>query len=262
MQHFLIKTIILICILFFHQIKSNAIDSGYSGDKPLFVEITTDWCFACKYLEPTVEELKREYGEKVIFVRLNATSEETIYEAQQIAASYGILEFFNNNRNAFPRVAIYCPGALSPKENLLGANKRDIYTGILDNLLLNASSVCSIGGRPPITATSGDGRPEKEEQIEVASRPDLAEFLERPLGVTGSGRPNELTFWTYGIPMPLGVYFYSRALTLPECAGGNQVLCYKGDDINKPSQVADTQPVFKPYNPNATRNEKGYKYVN
>ena len=101
----IIKTLILVCALFFHSLDSQAMDPGYDGDKPLFVTITTDWCFACKYLEPTIEELKRQYSGQITFIKLDASSEQSIAQAQLIAQSYGISEFFNSNRKYESKLA-------------------------------------------------------------------------------------------------------------------------------------------------------------
>ncbi|MBI3590874.1 MAG: hypothetical protein HY094_05790 [Candidatus Melainabacteria bacterium] len=260
-KNILVKALILVCCLFFHPLNSQAMDPGYDGDKPLFVTITTDWCFACKYLEPTVEELKREYGGQITFVKLDASSEQSISQAQLIAQSYGIAEFFNNNRNAFPRVAIYCPGGLSPTKNLLGANKIENYRGILDDLLLNQNKICNIDGRPPSSADSGQDRPNEPKQTEViVGRPDEPSLLlDRPKEALASGRPPELTFWTIGQPIPY--YAYYQYLSLPKCSGTNQIICSNQTDTYAGSNQPVQGPVFKPWDPNATRNEKGFNAV-
>lgn len=260
-KNIVLKTILLLCIFFLQPLNSKAMDPGYNGDKPLFVEISTDWCFACKILEPIIEELKKEYAGQVTFIKLNPTSDETLQVSQETALNFGISEFFNGNRNAFPRVAIYCPGGLSPTNNLLGANTIDLYRNILNDLVFNSTTTCSLNGRPPI-ADNAAGRPDEPEQIEIITgRPDEAKILDRPQEFRGSGRPNELSFWTYGQPMPLYTYLHSLSLTLPECTGANQTLCYKGNDKKELQQSSDGQkPAFKPYNPNITRDEKGLHF--
>ncbi len=253
----ILKAILLICLIFAQPLSSKAIDHGYDGDKPLFIEISTDWCYACKMLEPTIVELEKEYEGKVTFVRLNPTSDETLQEAEQKALDLGISEFFNNNRNAFPRVAVYAPGGISPTSNILGANKIDLYRSVLNGLI--SSSTNSFNGRPPVADENNKKPEEPDQEVElVAGRPREVQMPDRPLEVTGSGRPEELTFWSYGQPMPLYNYLNSRAL--PECTGSNQVLCYntggtKGKGAAAPATAQNTG--FKPYDPNATRNEKG-----
>ena len=222
-----------------------------SEEKPLVVEITTDWCFACKLLKPIMEEIKNEYSGKVIFISLNLTNEETTKEAERLASEYGISEFFKNNKNAFPRVGIFCSTSLYPEKNILGAAAKEVYRESLNNLLTNR---CTLLGNFNI-ADSSDGRPQEAEFIEVASsRPDLPAYLERPKEMNSSGRPNELTFWTVGQQIPQFAYNYFWVL--PQCGGQNQYIC-----SNQAGQT-NSKPVFKPWTPDATRNEKGFKFIN
>jgi thiol-disulfide isomerase/thioredoxin len=241
---------------------SSAIDKGYDGQTPLFAVISTEWCYGCRWLEPIVEQLKREYAGRITFVKLDATNNDTVYYSQKVASDYGILEFFNNNRNAFPRIAIYCPGALSPDINQLGAMPVDHYRKVLDEMLLNSDKACAFqNGRPQI-ANNGDERPEESKDTTAeAGRPDTVNPPERPLEIAGSGRPDELRFWTYGQPMPLSAYLLSKALVLPECTSPDQVLCYNGNTIQNGSPNIGEGKIFKPYDPNATRNEKEFNNI-
>jgi len=43
------------------------VKAEYLGnDKPLFVTISTDWCYACKLLHPVVQELKNQYTQILV----------------------------------------------------------------------------------------------------------------------------------------------------------------------------------------------------
>lgn len=247
------------CFLALYPSSSLAIDRGNTSYVPLFITIKTTWCHGCSVLDPIVGQVKLDYSGKVIFLELDASNDEAIYASQQIAQNHGVQEFFDTHRNAFPRVSIYCPGGLSPREDLLGARQPHIYREILDNILVNGEQICSVNGRPPSPAT--DVRPEEPKVVEtVYGRPDEpVNVLDRPIEIAGSGRPQELKFWSYGTPIPLNFYLYSRALTLPSCEGGNQILCYNGGK-QEPSS-SDSGPAFKPYDSNATRNEKGFSEV-
>lgn len=244
--------IILTILTVSSNVNSKAFAESYlEKDKPLVVEITTDWCFACKLLKPIMEEIKSEYSGKVTFISLNLTNEESTREAERLAAEYGISEFFKNNRNAFPRVGIFCSSGLFPEKNILGAAAKEIYKESLDSLVSNS---CTLSSNFAL-ANMGDGRPVESEFIEIAgSRPDEPAFLERPREMNSSGRPEELTFWTYGQQIPTLAYLHFWVL--PQCAGNNQYIC-----SNQAGQT-EIKPAFKPWNPNATRNEKGFKFVN
>lgn len=226
----------------------------------LFVEISTDWCFACKLLEPTVQQLAIEYGGKVEFLKLNPTSEESLFGSQQLAYEYDILDFFNENRNVFPRVAVFCPGATKPIENITGAHKIEVYREKLNNLLGDTEKICSLNGRPP-DGGSDDDRPTEAVIGEImGDRPPVPNFTDRPFEPTGPGRPQELSFWTIGTPVPL--YAYYQLLLLPKCGSEADVVCHNyNNNLNNPSKKGkngkDDEPEFKPYDPNATRDEKG-----
>ena len=250
--------VFLLGLLFFIRPQSSiAIDKGYDGQTPLFAVISTEWCYGCRWLDPIVEQLKREYAGRITFVKLDATNDDTVFYSQKIAKDYGIFEFFNNNRNAFPRIAIYCPGALSPDRNYLGAVPIDHYRKILDEILLNGDKACAFNNGRPQEANNGDERPgEPQEATAEVGRPDTVNPPERPLEIAGEGRPGELKFWTYGQPMPLSAFLLSKALVLPECTGPDQVLCYNGNTIQNNLPSSEEGKIFKPYDSNATRNEK------
>lgn len=42
--------------------------------KPVLVDYWADWCAPCKQLSPIIEELAREYGDKVSFVKLDTNT--------------------------------------------------------------------------------------------------------------------------------------------------------------------------------------------
>ncbi len=41
------------------------------SDKPVLVDYWADWCSPCKQIAPIIEELAREYGDKVTFAKLD-----------------------------------------------------------------------------------------------------------------------------------------------------------------------------------------------
>ncbi len=76
------------------------------GAKPTVVLLHADWCGACKKLEPTIAELKQQYGERLDFVELDVTNEETTAQAAKTAQKLGIGDFFETNKKKSSLVAV------------------------------------------------------------------------------------------------------------------------------------------------------------
>lgn len=221
-----------------------------SDGKPVFVEISTDWCFACKMLKPTIEELKRQYAGSVTFIHLDPTSEESLAQSLQLAQDYGVLDFFNANRNAFPTVGILCSSSSNAEKLIVGANAIDEYKNALNNLLADSTKTCSLTSGASITS----------------DRPDEAKFSgingARPAETSHSGRPEEIRFWSVGEDIPTSEYY--KFLVIPKCSPGNSVVCSNFiETLQQVQQVSasNDNPVFKPWDPNTTRNEKGFNQV-
>ena len=239
------KSIILflfIFCLFFFQGKAFAYSES---SRPLFVEISTQWCYACKMLKPTIEQLQSEYAGRVDFVLLDLGLEE---EAYKIAGQYGITDFLNSNKNAFPTVGILCSGSSRAEKILVGAANKEIYTSALDAFLQDTTKICAINGRP----AEGIPGPDRPNEATITSIPGG-----RPQEFVSLGRPPELTFWTAGQPIP--AYAYYQLLVLPKCSSNNNILCSNAVGTSTYSNNTQTKPPFEPWNPNATRDVKGYK---
>ncbi|GAB4278318.1 MAG: thioredoxin [Marinilabiliales bacterium] len=56
----------------------------YLGGKPAIIDFYADWCGPCRMVAPTLEELQKEYGNKIQIYKVN-----TQYE-QELAAIFGI----------------------------------------------------------------------------------------------------------------------------------------------------------------------------
>ena len=75
--------------------------------KPTVVIIRADWCSACQKLEPTMMGLMKEYGDKINFVMLDVTNDETTATAAAKAKSLGLSKFFEANKKMTSTVAIF-----------------------------------------------------------------------------------------------------------------------------------------------------------
>jgi thioredoxin len=59
-------------------------DWKYEGESPCLIDFYADWCGPCKMVAPVLEELQKEYGNKLTIYKVN-TEEE-----RELAAMFGI----------------------------------------------------------------------------------------------------------------------------------------------------------------------------
>lgn len=249
-KNLFIKSFIIVSILCFQA--TGAFAQFYTSEKPLFIVISTDWCFACKILKPVVEALKEEFASQIEFIELDPTNETNKQFTDQIVSDYGIEEFYNKNKNAFPTVGILSPTG-EVKELFVGARSKETYLTVINDLL-GIKIAKKEEQEPPVQEISPEediqgGRPEEKE---TSPRPKEADFLERPEELASLGRPPELTFWNLGQAIPYSAYF--SYYVLPSCTG-NSVVCASGGII-KGTKSNNDKPIFKPWN-TGTRDEKG-----
>ncbi len=67
-------------------VKDSNFDSEVlKSDKPVLVDIWAEWCGPCRMYSPIVDELSKDYTNKVKFVKVNAD------DNQKIAEKYGVM---------------------------------------------------------------------------------------------------------------------------------------------------------------------------
>jgi len=59
-------------------------DWKFEGDKPCVIDFYADWCGPCKAVTPVLEELKKEYGDKLEIYKIDTEKE------QELASVFGI----------------------------------------------------------------------------------------------------------------------------------------------------------------------------
>ena len=62
-----------------HDLDGNPVDLGqWIGQKPVFLEFWATWCTNCAELLPTVKEAAQRYGDRVEFIGMNVTTNQTV----------------------------------------------------------------------------------------------------------------------------------------------------------------------------------------
>lgn len=59
-------------------------DWKFEGEVPAIIDFYADWCGPCKMVAPVLEELQKEYGEKINIYKVDTESE------QELAGMFGI----------------------------------------------------------------------------------------------------------------------------------------------------------------------------
>jgi thioredoxin 1 len=56
----------------------------YEGSVPCMIDFYADWCAPCKMVAPVLEELQKEYGDKLVIYKIDTEQE------QELAGMFGI----------------------------------------------------------------------------------------------------------------------------------------------------------------------------
>ncbi|GLX92381.1 thioredoxin [Herbidospora sp. NBRC 101105] len=89
------------------------------SDRPVLLDFWAEWCPPCKMISPILEEIEREYGDKVVIAKINAD------EHPSIALRYDVI--------GLPTLNLYRDGEVV--HQIKGARpKRAIVDGIAPHI--------------------------------------------------------------------------------------------------------------------------------
>ncbi len=77
--------------------------------RPTVAIIRADWCSACQKLEPTMMELKSQYGDRIDFVMLDVTDDSKAAQSAAKARRLGLGNFFEANKQKTSTVVVLSP---------------------------------------------------------------------------------------------------------------------------------------------------------
>ncbi len=89
------------------------------SDKPVLVDFWAAWCGPCRMIAPIVEELSKDFGDKVTVAKVDVDAN------QEFAAKYGV-------RN-IPTILLFKGGEVADKQ--VGVAPKNVYADKLNALL-------------------------------------------------------------------------------------------------------------------------------
>lgn len=92
----------------------------FKGDKPAIVDFYADWCGPCKMVGPILEQLAKDFADKIDFYTVDTEAEPLLAKMFQIQSIPSIL-FLSTEDGYAPQMIL---GAI-PREGLLQAIKRE-----------------------------------------------------------------------------------------------------------------------------------------
>ena len=87
--------------------------------KPVLIDYWADWCAPCKQLSPIIEELARDYGDKITFLKMDTNT------STQVPTQQGVL--------SLPTIQIFVGGEVV--KSFTGAKAKSVLLMAIDEYL-------------------------------------------------------------------------------------------------------------------------------
>nr|WP_300147375.1 thioredoxin [Propionicimonas sp.] len=94
-------------------------DLVLKSSKPVVVDYWADWCAPCKQLSPIIDELARDYGDKVTFVKLDTNT------STQVPTQQGVL--------GLPTIQVFVGGEVV--KSFTGAKPKSVLLKAIEEFL-------------------------------------------------------------------------------------------------------------------------------
>lgn len=89
------------------------------SDKVVIVDFWAEWCHPCRIVSPLIDELAKEYGDKIIVGKMN------VDENQQVPSNYGVM--------SIPTIEVFKGGKVL--KTLIGVRRKEDYKKAIDEAL-------------------------------------------------------------------------------------------------------------------------------
>lgn len=91
----------------------------FAGDVPAIIDFYADWCGPCKAVAPVLEQLQKEYGDKLTIYKVDTEAE------QELAGAFGI--------RSIPSL-LFCPKGEKP-QMAQGALPKQQFEELIESVL-------------------------------------------------------------------------------------------------------------------------------
>jgi thioredoxin 1 len=94
-------------------------DQVLKSSKPVVIDYWADWCAPCKQLSPIIEELARDYGDKVTFLKMDTNT------STQVPTQQGVL--------GLPTIQVFVGGEVV--KSFTGAKPKSVLLKAIEEYL-------------------------------------------------------------------------------------------------------------------------------
>lgn len=94
-------------------------DLVVKSPKPVVIDYWADWCAPCKQLSPIIDELARDYGEKITFLKMDTNT------STQVPTQQGVL--------GLPTIQVFVGGEVV--KSFTGAKPKSVLLRALEEYL-------------------------------------------------------------------------------------------------------------------------------